>query len=113
MGAMILAEIGDFSKYDSLDKIHAYVGMSPSIYQSDQLPNCYSHMEKRGSRYLRYALFNAAMYVCIWELTFAAYLAKKRAKGKSHNVAISHAARKLVWMIYTLKKTGQPYRSAM
>lgn len=49
MGAMILAEIGDFSKYDSPDKILAYAGMSPSIYQSGQRSNCYSHMEKRGS----------------------------------------------------------------
>ena len=69
MGAMILAGIGDFSKYDSPDKILAYAGMSPSIDQSGQLSNCYSHMEKRGSRYLRYALFNAAKYVCIWDPT--------------------------------------------
>ena len=113
MAAMILAEIGDFSKYDSPDKILAYAGMSPSIYQSGQLTNCYSHMEKRGSRYLRYALFNAAKYVCIWDPTFAAYLAKKRAEGKHYNVAISHATKKLVRVIYALQKTGQPYRKAM
>ena len=45
MGAMILAEIGDFSRFDSPDKILAYAGMSPSTYQSGQLDNCYSHME--------------------------------------------------------------------
>ena len=112
MGAMILAEIGDFSKYESPDKILAYAGMSPSIYQPGQLTNCYSHMEKRGSRYLRYALFNAAKYVCIWDPTFAAYLAKKRAEGKHYNVAISHAVKKLVRVIYALQKTGQPYRRA-
>ena len=59
MGAMIIAEIGDFSRFDSPDKILAYAGMSPSIYQSGQLDNCYAHMEKRGSRYLRYALIYA------------------------------------------------------
>ena len=61
MGAMILAEIGDFSRFDSPDKILAYAGMSPSTYQSGQLSlsGAYSHMEKRGSRYLRYALYNA------------------------------------------------------
>ena len=111
MGAMILAEIGDFSKFESPDKILAYAGMSPSIYQSGQLTNCYSHMEKRGSRYLRYALFNATKYVCIWDPAFAAFLAKKRAEGKHYNVAISHAAKKLVRVIYALQKTGQPYRS--
>ena len=53
MGAMILAEVGDFSNFESADKILAYAGLSPSTYQSGQLTNCYSHMEKRGSRYLR------------------------------------------------------------
>ena len=53
MGAMILAEVGDFSRFDSPDKLLAYAGMSPSTYQSGQLKNCYPHMEKRGSRYLQ------------------------------------------------------------
>ena len=112
MGAMILAEIGDFSNFDSADKILAYAGLSPSTYQSGQLTNCYAHMEKRGSRYLRYAIFNATKYVCRWDPTFAAYLGKKRAEGKHYNVAISHAAKKLVRLIYAMEKSGQPYRSA-
>ena len=48
--AVILAEIGDFSNFDSPDKILAYAGCSPSTYQSGKLTNCYAHMEKRGSR---------------------------------------------------------------
>ena len=113
MGAMILAEVGDFSNFDSPDKILAYAGLSPSTYQSGQLTNCYSHMEKRGSRYLRYAIFNATKYVCIHDPTFVAYLAKKRAEGKHYNVAISHAAKKLVRVIYAMERSGQPYRPAV
>ena len=71
MGAMIIAEIGDFSRFDSPDKILAYAGLSPSTYQSGQLESSYAHMEKRGSRYLRYALFNATKFVCNWDPTFA------------------------------------------
>ena len=112
MGAMILAEVGDFSNFDSADKILAYAGLSPSTYQSGQLTNCYSHMEKRGSKYLRYAIFNATKYVCNWDPAFAAYLSKKRAEGKHYNIAISHAAKKLVRLIYAMEKTGQPYRPA-
>ena len=112
MGAMILAEAGDLSRFDSPDKLLAYAGMSPSTYQSGQLNNCYPHMEKRGSRYLRYALFNATKYVCLWDPAFAAYLAKKRAEGKHYNVAISHVAKKLVRLIFAMEKSGQPYRSA-
>ena len=79
MAAMILAEVGDFSRFDS------------------------------PSRYLRYALYNAAKYVCHWDLTFADYLAKKRAEGKHYNVAISHAAKKLIRLIFAMEKSGAPY----
>lgn len=115
MGSMIQAEFGDFSRFDSPDKLLAFAGVSPSTYQSGQLllSGAYSHMEKRGSRYLRYALFNAAKYVCRLDPTFAAYLAKKRAEGKHYNVAISHAVKKLVRLIYAMVKSGQPYRCAV
>jgi transposase len=112
MGAMILAEVGDFSRFDSPDKVLAYAGLSPSTYQSGQLTNGYARMEKRGSRYLRYAIYNATKYVCHWDPTFADYLAKKRAEGKHYNVAISHAAKKLVRLIYALEKSREPYRIA-
>lgn len=110
MGAMIIAEIGDFSRFDSPDKILAFAGMSPSTYQSGQLDNCYARMEKRGSKYLRYALFNATIYVCTWDPTFKAYLAKKRSEGKHYYVAISHATKKLVRVIYQLERSGHLYQ---
>ena len=109
VAAMILAEVGDFTRFNSPDKLLAYAGMSPSTYQSGQLKNCYPHMEKRSSRYLRYALFNAAKYVCHWDASFAAYLAKKRAEGKHYNVAISHAAKKLVRLIFAMERSQKPY----
>ena len=111
MGAMILAEIGDFSRFDNPDQILAYAGLSPTTYQSGQMTSSYAHMEKRGSRYLRYALFNAAQYVCIWDPTFKSYLAKKRAEGKHYYVAISHACKKLVRVIYRMQLTGESYRT--
>ncbi|WP_320928358.1 IS110 family transposase [Hungatella sp.] len=113
MGAMILAEVGDFNRFDSPDKILAYAGMSPSTYQSGQLESSHSHMEKRGSRYLRYALYNATKYVCHWDPIFSAYLEKKRGEGKHYNVALSHATKKLVRVIYQLEKTGHSYLKAV
>ena len=112
MGAMILAEIGDFKRFDNPDKILAYAGMSPSTYESGKLTSSHSHMEKRGSRYLRYALFNATRFVCMWDPTFRAYLAKKRSEGKHYYVAISHAAKKLIRLIYAMELSGSPYRPA-
>ncbi|MBQ7984204.1 MAG: IS110 family transposase [Bacteroidales bacterium] len=110
MGAMIIAEIGDFDNFSSPDKILAYAGLAPSIYQSGQFTASYSRMEKRGSRYLRYALFNSTKYVCQWDDTFAEYLAKKRNEGKHYYVAISHACKKLIRVIYHLETTGESYK---
>jgi len=114
MGAMILAEVGDFSRFDSPDKLLAYAGLSPSTHQSGKLnaTGAYAHMEKRGSRYLRYALINATKYVCMWEPSFKVYLARKRAEGKHYNVAISHAAKKLVRLIFAMQKSGKSYQPA-
>ena len=109
---MIIAEFGDLSRFSSPDKILAYAGMSPSTYQSGQLTSSYAHMEKRGSRYLRYALYNATKYVCHWNPVFAEYLAKKRAEGKHYNVALSHSMKKLVRLIYALQKSGKTYLAA-
>ncbi|MCR5053693.1 MAG: IS110 family transposase [Lachnospiraceae bacterium] len=110
MGAMILAEVGDFSRFSNADQILAFSGLSPSTYQSGQLDSSYSHMEKRGSRYLRYALFNATKYVCHWDEEFGKYLAKKISEGKHYNVAVSHAAKKLIRTIYRMELTGETYR---
>ncbi len=109
MAAVIIAEIGDFNTFNNPDKVLAFAGLSPSTYQSGKLTNCYAHMEKRGSKYLRYALFNATKYVCNRNPIFAEYLAKKRAEGKHYNVAVSHAAKKLVRLIFALEKSGQSY----
>lgn len=109
MGAMIISEIGSFSNFDSPDKILAFAGLSPSIYQSGNFNSSHSHMEKRGSKYLRYALFNATKFVCNWEPTFNTYLSKKRSEGKHYNVAVSHATKKLVRVMFHLEKTGQAF----
>lgn len=110
--AVILAEVGDFSNFATPDKVLAFAGMSPSTYQSGQLTNCYAHMEKRGSKYLRYALYNAAKYVCKWDKTFSEYLSKKRSEGKHYYVALSHAVKKLVRLIFALEKSHLPYQPA-
>lgn len=111
MSAMIISEIDNFNRLDSADKILAYVGMSSSTYQSGQLDNYYSHMENRGSRYLRYALYNATKYVCHWDESFCAYLEKKRSESQYYNVALYYATKKLVHLIFAMEKSGRAYNT--
>ena len=103
--AMIHAEIGDFSNFSSSGKILAFAGMEPSIYQSGQYTSSHARMVKRGSKYLRFALYTAAKNVANWDPTFNEYFHKKRAEGKPYNVAISHVAKKLLRVLYKLETT--------
>jgi len=109
MAAIIIAETGNFTDFDKAEKVLAFAGLEPSVYQSGQLTSTHAKMVKRGSKYLRFALFNAAKYVCHWDEGFHQYLAKKRAEGKPYNIAVSHAAKKLTRVIFHLVKTNQSF----
>lgn len=109
MAAVILAETNNFQGFDRAEQVLAFAGLEPSVYQSGQLTSTHSKMVKRGSKYLRFAIFNATKYVCFWDPTFRAYLAKKRAEGKPYNVAVSHAAKKLTRVMFHLVKTNKEF----
>jgi len=111
MAAIIIAETENLTHFGSAEQMLAFAGLEPSVYQSGQLTSTHAKMVKRGSKYLRYALFNAAKYVCRWNTAFRVYLAKKRSEGKTYNVAVSHAAKKLTRVIFHLVKTNQPFVS--
>ena len=66
-------------------------------------------MEKRGSRYLRFALLTAARLASRYSDTFANYLKKKRDEGKHYFVALSHVAKKLIRVIFHLQRTGESF----
>ena len=109
--AVIYAEVGDFSRFSSAEKILAFAGMEPSVYQSWEYSSTHGKMVKRGSKYLRRTLFLAAENVSHREPSFAAYLAKKRSEGKHYNVAISHVAKKLLRTIYAMEEKHQAYHA--
>lgn len=110
LAGIILAEIGDFSKFSSAEKVLAFAGLEPSIYQSGQYLSSHASMVKRGSTYLRYALYNAARCVCNFDSTFHDYLEKKRTEGKPYKVAMSHTIKKLTRVIYCLETQKIPYK---
>lgn len=109
LAAVIESEIGDFHRFSSPDKILAFAGLSPSTYQSGKFTSQNATMEKRGSRYLRYALLLAAHLVGKYSKTFSSYLKKKRDEGKHYFVALSHVAKKLIRVIFHLQRTGESF----
>ena len=71
------------------------------------------HMVKHGSSRLRYALMNCCLPLISNEPVFAAYYAKKRSEGKPHRVALTHVAKKLLRVIYTLQTKNIRYDPTM
>lgn len=111
LAAIIISETGNIARFKNSDKLVAYVGISPTIYQSGQYIAPIARMEKRGSRQLRYAIMLAAEQVARNCQYFAAQMQKKRAEGKSYRVAISHIARNLIRLIYRMELTGETYHA--
>ena len=109
LGAMIISEIGNINNFDSPAKLLAFAGCEPSKFQSGKYNADHTAMVKRGSKYLRYALFSAARMVSINCDVFADYLAKKRAENKHYFVALSHTVRKLVRVIFHLLTTNTTF----
>jgi len=109
LSAMILSEIGDINKFDTPSKLLAFAGLEPSTHQSGNYTATHNTMVKRGSKYLRWALMQAARQVCMRSQAFAAYKAKKLAEGKHFFVALSHVSKKLLRVIFHLLKSGDFY----
>lgn len=106
--AVILSEYGDISAFASSGKMLSFAGLEPGYYQSGQSEHR-GHMVKRGSAHLRCAIMNCCLPLIRFNPVFATYYAKKRSEGKTHRVAMSHVAKKLIRVIYTLVKTNQPF----
>lgn len=101
-GGMILGEIGDIHRFSSPNKLLAFAGLDPSVYQSDNFQAKRTRMSKRGSRALRYALVNAAHNVVKNNATFKTYYDTKMAEGRTHYNALGHCASKLVRVIWKM-----------
>lgn len=100
--ATIVAEIEDITRFDSPDKLLAFAGLDPRFYQSGMSEHK-GKMNKKGSVVLRRVLMNCSESILMYNPAFYAYYRKKRDEGKSHRVALSHVARKLVRIIYKLE----------
>ena len=109
LGAIILSEIGDIANFKNPAKLLAFAGMEPSTYESGKYLASDTPMVKRGSPYLRWALYQAARLAAYRDETFRSYLQKKRSEGKHYFVALSHVAKKLVRTLCFMLKNNVEY----
>ena len=105
----IMGEIGDISNFRGADSLVAYAGINPMVYQSGKYEAKGLSMSKKGSSYLRNAIILVSRLIIQYDEKFKTYYEKKRAEGKSYNVAIGHVSNKLTRVIYHILKYNEPY----
>ena len=107
--ATILAEIGDINRFKSSSALVAFAGIDPTVRQSGEFSSTHNHMSKRGSPYLRHAIFLVATTCSFHNSPLNAYYKKKRDQGKHHLTATGAVARKLTTIIYAVLRDSKPY----
>lgn len=109
IGAIILAEYGAISNFHSPAALLSFAGLEPSVNESGKFRASSGTMVKRGSPYLRWALHYAAGCCSRFCPVFNSYLNKKLSEGKHYNVALSHVAKKLLRVIFSLSRKNIPF----
>ena len=109
LGATIFSEIGDISRFSSAAKLAAFAGIDPTVTRSGEFTGTRNHMSKRGSPYLRRALWQASTIAVHYDPAFRAFFEKKRAEGKPYMNAIGHVTRKMANIIFAVLRDNQPY----
>lgn len=114
--SVILSEIGNFDRFHSKKQLIAYAGLDPSVFQSGKFTAKNNKISKRGSPYLRKALYQAA---CAGVSKRANGYANKELRafydkmidsGKPAKVAMTASSAKLLRMLFGIMKTETPFK---
>jgi len=109
-GAMILGEIGDINRFNNASSLLAFAGLDPSVFESGDFKSKTSRISKRGSAYLRSAIFTATRVACVGkgiDNRFRQKYQKKRDQNKHHSAAICAACKNMINTIFTMLQTGE------
>lgn len=107
----LLAALGDVSRFPTADQAAAYLGLTPSTYQSGD-KTYHGPITKHGSSHARWMLVEAAQNVDDHPGPLGAFF-RKLAQKKNRNIAVVATARKLVILAWHLLTSNQPYRYAI
>ena len=110
LAAVILSEIGgDIRRFSSPAKLAAYAGVDPTVKQSGDFSGTRMKMSKRGSPYLRRAIWLASTVAAFKDPAIHALYERKRAEGKDHMTVIGHVCRKMISIIFAVLRDNTPY----
>jgi len=109
LGAIILSEIGDIHRFDAPGKLVAFAGLDVKVNQSGEFMGTKNKISKRGSPYLRRAIWLAASRAAFCDPILTEYYQSLRARGKHHLTAVGAVSRKLCNIIFAILTENRPY----
>jgi transposase len=86
--------------------------LDASVFESGDFKGTRQHISKRGSPYLRRALYVAAFKAIQVDPELAAYFHRKQAHGRPYRVAMVATNRKLLARWYAVARAQRPYTTA-
>ncbi len=113
LGATIISKIGDISRFRSADKLAAYIGVDPSINQSGEYTARHIHVSKRGSPYLRRAVWMASQVAVQHDPMFRAYYEKKAVEGLKYMTIIGRVTKKMTAVIFAVMRDNKVYEPVL
>lgn len=109
LGAAIYSEIGDILRFEKASQLVAYAGLDVAVKQSGNFNATDTKISKRGSPYLRRAIWLAANVAAFKDPALSLYYQKLRQRGKAHGTAIGAVARKLTNIIFAVLRDNKAY----
>lgn len=113
LGAVILSEIRDISCFPSADRLAANTGLNPKVKQSGDMKSSAVHMSKRGSPYLRRAIWTAGAIVVRFDPMFKACYEKKSAEGLHYMNIIGHVFKRMTAVIFAVMRDNKVYEPVL
>lgn len=107
--ALLVAELGDISRFTSADALAAYVGVVPGLSQSGKKTGNRASISGLGSARLRKALYMPTLAAVRCNPWLRAFYERLRAAGKLPKVAITASIRKLLHAIYSVATNMKPF----
>jgi transposase len=111
LGAIIVSEIGDIHRFDTPGKLVAFAGLDVKVNQSGEFVGTKNKISKRGSPYLRRAIWLAAQRAAFCDPILSEYYQSLKARGKHHLTAVGAVSRKMCNIIFVILRENRTYEA--
>lgn len=113
IAAAIVSEIGDIKRFKTSAQLVSFAGINPTVHQFGEFTGNKNRMSKKGSPYLRLALWKAAITSVRFNPVLKTYYEKRLQEGKNHMTVIGAVSRKLTGIIFAMMRDEKAFTNTL